>query len=82
MGLLSLYFILILVVPSLCSTVGTVLADIAAAQNNVNILNSAITVLSPHIANINFITAPQLLAIISAARLGRLHVKFLSKVEL
>ncbi|KAG6909211.1 hypothetical protein DXG01_001518 [Tephrocybe rancida] len=63
MGLLSLYFILILAVPSLCSTVATVLGDIAAIQNNLNSLNSVIAALTPFIANINFSTASQLLAL-------------------
>ncbi|KAG6909206.1 hypothetical protein DXG01_001513 [Tephrocybe rancida] len=67
MRLLSLYFILILAVPSLCSTVATLLADIAAIQNNLNSANSAITALNPDIANINLSTASQLLDIISAA---------------
>ncbi|KAG6909207.1 hypothetical protein DXG01_001514 [Tephrocybe rancida] len=38
----------------------------AAIQNNLNSLNSAITALTPFVANISFSTASQLLAIISA----------------
>ncbi|KAG6908145.1 hypothetical protein DXG01_005974 [Tephrocybe rancida] len=77
MHLLSLYFILILAVPSLGSTVDTVLADLAAVQNNLHSLNSAITVLTPYIANINLNTASQLLAIISA---GTVLIAGLGKV--
>ncbi|KAG6905548.1 hypothetical protein DXG01_002049, partial [Tephrocybe rancida] len=67
MRLLSLYFILILAVPSLCSTVATALADLAVVQNNLNSLNSAVTAFPPYSENINFSTAGQLLAAISAA---------------
>ncbi|KAG6831496.1 hypothetical protein H0H87_004914 [Tephrocybe sp. NHM501043] len=63
MRLTSLSFLLVLAVPSLCSTAEDVLADLTVLKTNLESTNNAITALPPDVGSIGFRTPSQLLAL-------------------